>query len=110
MHRFFPVRSAPGQSSVSLYRLDKWMDEIKKSGEKVRNIEAKVFVDLADAGLAAMVRKEIANKLGVENAAVTSGSLHAGTQCCEKTPALHYQEPGYVFQQAKPTFAEDIVI
>ena len=115
MHRFFSLRSAPGQASVALYRLDKWMDEIKRSGEKnpgvkIRDVDAKVFVDVADAGLTPLIRKQIAAKLGIDNAGVTTASLHAGTQCCEKTPTLHYQEPGYKFQQAKPAFAEDIVI
>ena len=37
-------------------------------------------------------------------------SLHAGTQCCETLPALHYSEPGYVYRQGTPAFQEDLVI
>ena len=110
LHRFFSLRSAPGQASVALYRLDKWMDEIKASGDTPHEVEAKVFVDVADAGLEPIIRQQIAAKLGVRNAAVTTGSLHAGTQCCDKTPKLHYEEPGYTFHQGTPAFAEDIVI
>ena len=110
LHRFFSLRSSPGQAGAALYRLDKWMDDIKRSGETVRDVEAKVFVDIADAGLAPMIRNQVQSKLGVANASVTAASLHAGTQCCDKTPALHYQEPGYVFKQGAPTFAEDITI
>ena len=49
-------------------------------------------------------------RLGVTDVKVETGSLHAGTQCCEKLPALHYHEPGYAFHQGAPAFEEDIVI
>jgi hypothetical protein len=106
LHRFFSLRSSAGQASVALYRLDKWMEEI---AGPVHNVEAKVFVDVADAGLKDVVEKEVSGKLktGVK---VETGSLHAGTQCCEHTPSLHYQAPGYTFHQGTPTFQEDLTI
>jgi hypothetical protein len=106
MHRFFSLRSSAGQASVALYRLDKWMDEI--SGP-VHNVEVKIFVDVADAGLKEIVENEVGAKLKTA-VKVETGSLHAGTQCCEHNPALHYQAPGYAFHQGVPTFQEDLTI
>ena len=48
--------------------------------------------------------------LGAAELKVDVRSLHAGTQCCETLPALHYQEPGYPYKQGTPAFQEDIVI
>jgi hypothetical protein len=107
LHRFFSLRSSSGQAAVALYRLDKWMEEIK--GKGVRDVEAKAFVEIADPGLADVIRKEVQTQLGVAPK-VEVGSLHAGTQCCEHTPSLHYTEPGYTFKPGKPVFTEDIVI
>jgi hypothetical protein len=106
LHRFFSLRSSAGQASVALYRLDKWMEEI--SGP-VRDVEAKVYVDVADIGLKNVIEKEVGAKLKTA-VKVETGSLHAGTQCCERTPSLHYQAPGYTFHQATPTFQEDLTI
>jgi len=106
LHRFFSLRSSAGQASVALYRLDKWMEEI--SGP-VHDVEARVFVDIADAGLKDIVAKEVGSKLKT-SVKVETGSLHAGTQCCEKTPSLHYRAPGYAFHQGTPTFQEDLTI
>ena len=110
LHRFFSLRSSTGQASVALYRLDKWMDEIKRSGGAVSDVEAKVFVEIADPGLKELVRKHVQTQLGVANAKVDTGSLHAGTQCCEHTPSLHYQAPDYTFHPGTPTFQEDLSI
>jgi hypothetical protein len=106
LHRFFSLRSSAGQASVALYRLDKWMEEITGP---VHDVKASVYVDVADAGLKGVVEKEISTKLGVA-ARVETGSLHAGTQCCEHNPALHYQAPGFTFHQGAPTFQEDLTI
>ncbi len=57
-----------------------------------------------------MVRGELKKRLNVSEVKVDIGSLHAGTQCCEKLPALHYREPGYMFHPGTPAFQEDIVI
>jgi Zinc carboxypeptidase len=105
LHRFFSLRSSPGQAAAALYRLDKWSEGMKGA----REVTAKVFVDVADPGLKDVVRAEIRKQVGVD-AKVETGSLHAGTQCCDKLPALHYREPGYAYHQGAPTFAEDIVI
>jgi hypothetical protein len=106
LHRFFSLRSSAGQASVALYRLDKWMEEI--SGP-VHDVEAKVYVDVADAGLKDVIAKEVGGKLKT-SVKVETGSLHAGTQCCEHNPALHYQAPGFTFHQGTPTFQEDLTI
>jgi hypothetical protein len=101
LHRFFSLRSSAGQASVALYRLSKWADELKDA----RDVEAKVFVDVAEPGLKDLVRSALKHDANIEVA-----SLHAGTQCCEKLPALHYREPGYQYRQGTPAFVEDIVI
>jgi len=106
LHRFFSLRSSAGQASVALYRLDKWMEEI--SGP-VHDVKASVYVDVADAGLKDVIEKEVGAKLH-SPVKVETGSLHAGTECCEHTPSLHYQAPGYTFHQAAPTFQEDLTI
>jgi hypothetical protein len=106
LHRFFSLRSSAGQASVALYRLDKWAEEIKSP----RSVEAKVFVDVADPGLHDLIAKELKARLGGADVKVETASLHAGTQCCEKLPALHYREPGYQFHQGVPAFQEDVVI
>ncbi len=106
LHRFFSLRSSAGQASVALYRLDKWMEEF--SGP-VHDVKASVYVDVADAGLKEVIEKDVRDKLKTD-VKVETGSLHAGTQCCEHNPSLHYQAPGYVFHQAAPTFQEDLTI
>lgn len=106
LHRFFSLRSSAGQASVALYRLDKWAGEIKSA----RDVEAKVFVDIADPGLRGLIRDELKSRLHVADVKVETASLHAGTQCCEKLPALHYREPGYQYHQGTPAFQEDVVI
>ncbi len=100
LHRFFSLRSSSGQAAAALYRLDKWGESIKDA----RNVEAKVFVDIAPPGLKDVVRTELQKRLGVNTIKVEAGSLHAGTQCCEKLPALHYREPGYNIIRALPRF------
>jgi Zinc carboxypeptidase len=109
LHRFFSLRSSAGQAAVALYRLEKWADEIKTSGA-AKSVEARLYVDVADPGLKDLVRQELQSRLGVTSIKVETGGLHAGTQCCEKLPALHYQEPGYAFHQGAPAFQEDLVI
>jgi hypothetical protein len=99
LHRFFSLRSAPGQAAVALYWLDKWMPETKGG----REVQAAIYTDIADEALGRFASK----RFGVP---VTAASLHAGTQCCDKLPALHSQAPGYAFHQGKPAFQEDIVI
>jgi len=107
LHRFFSLRSSVGQASAALYHLDRWM---KDAGAGAKDVKAEVYVDLADARLADFVRQEMERQWHVANAGVKTGSLHAGTQCCDKNPNLHYQAHLYSFQQAAPTFSEDIVI
>lgn len=106
LHRFFSLRSSAGQASVALYRLEKWAAEIKNA----RNVEAEVYLDVADAGLRDLIRDELKSRTGAADVTVETASLHAGTQCCEQLPALHYREPGYQFHQGTPAFQEDVVI
>ncbi|HEV2289846.1 MAG TPA: M14 family metallopeptidase [Candidatus Acidoferrales bacterium] len=113
LHRFFSLHSSAGQASAALYHLDRWMKQINEASSGtagIHDVKANVYVDLADPGLADYVRKTIEQQLHVSDADVQTGSLHAGTQCCDANPALHYEGPETVFHQAKPTFSEDLVI
>ncbi len=76
----------------------------------MRDAQAEVYVDLADPGLADVVRHTLEQSLHVANVDVKTGSLHAGTQCCDADPDLHYESPGFLFHQGKPTFSEDLVL
>ncbi|HXA52351.1 MAG TPA: M14 family zinc carboxypeptidase, partial [Candidatus Acidoferrum sp.] len=109
LHRFFSLRSSAGQAAFAMYRLDKWADEVKRSGA-AKDVEVKVFVDVADPKLADLVRSRVESRLGAGSVKVQAQSLHAGTQCCEKLPTLHYREPGYTYRQGTPAFQEDVVI
>ena len=106
LHRFFSLRSGAGQASVALYRLEKWAGEIRNA----KSATVKVYVDVADPGLKEMVRSEVQKRLNVSDLNVEVGSLRAGTQCCEKLPALHYHPAAYKFQQGEPAFQEDLMI
>jgi hypothetical protein len=109
LHQFFSLRSGAGQASAELYTLDQWMKEIKQGGA-VSNVKAELYADLADPGLGGFVQKQVQQGLGVGSVTVRAGSLRAGTQCCNQVPDLHFETPGYPYQQATPTFAEDLVI
>jgi len=109
LHRFFSLRSSAGQATAGFYRLGKWAEEVKAAGAP-RDVEARLFVDVADKGLETLFRSEVQRQLGVASAKVEVASLRAGTQCCDKVPNLHYDQPGYVFKQTKPTFEENLTI
>ncbi|MHB8676473.1 MAG: M14 family zinc carboxypeptidase [Candidatus Acidiferrales bacterium] len=113
LHRFFSLHSSAGQAADALYHLDRWETEInrKSSGAPaVRDVEAEVYVNLADPGLTDFVRRTLEQSLHASRVVVKTGSLHAGTQCCDANPDLHYQSPGFPFHQGTPTFSEDLVI
>src|SRR5260370_25906205 len=75
-----------------------------------KSVESKLYVDVADPGLKNLVRNELQSRLGVSDMKVETAGLHAGMQCCQKLPALHYEEPVYSFRQGAPAFKEDLVI
>ncbi|MEI9970685.1 MAG: hypothetical protein WDO73_00800 [Ignavibacteriota bacterium] len=97
LHRFFSLRSSSGQAAAALYHLDQWIPKFHLAGMK--EVKAEIETEVADPALADFVKREfhIAN--------VETGTLHAGTKCCD---SLHYKSAP--FHQASPTFAEDIVI
>ncbi len=109
LHRFFSLRSTSGQASAAMFTLNQWIAEIKKTGQ-VSNVKAEVFADLADPQLTDFVRKQVEQGLGVSSAEVKTASVHAGTQCCDQIPDLHFHGPDYPFHQGTPTFSEDLVI
>ncbi len=93
LHRFFSERSSAGQATAALYHLDRWMTDLSASGGAVSHVEAEVYVDLADPGLGRFVQQEVDRRLHVSGATVRTGSLHAGTQCCDHGVSLGYQSP-----------------
>ncbi len=111
LHRFFSLRSGVGQASVALYHLQRWVDQINTSpAGPVRDVKAEVYVDLADPNLKPFLQKQIETQLHATQVEVEAASLHAGTQCCAANPELHFEEPGYSFHEAVPTFQEDLTI
>ncbi len=109
LHRFFSQRSSAGQATAALYHLDRWMKEIAATGGAVGGVEAELYVDLADPGLTRFVQQTVERGLHVSGATVRTGSLHAGTQCCDHGVSLGYQSPKY-FHQTTPTFTDDIAV
>jgi hypothetical protein len=107
LHRFFSRKSSVGQAAAGLYLLNRWMSSINGAGAK--DVKAELYVEVADPRLKDFVKDQVQEHLHA-TADVTAASLHAGTQCCDKDPALHFRTPGVPFQQASPNFVEDIVI
>ncbi|MBW4027418.1 MAG: hypothetical protein HIU93_08430 [Acidobacteria bacterium] len=112
VRHFFTLRSGVGQATVSLYHLDRWLDELSKSeqGKHLYSVTAEVYVDEADPRLSDFLRKEISSRIHADHVEVKTGSLHAGLKCCASDPPLHRTSNVVPFMQAKPTIAEDIVI
>lgn len=107
LHRFFSRRSSVGQAASGLYLLNRWMSSIDSAG--VKDVKAELYVEVADPRLQDFVKDQVKEHLHT-SADVKTGSLHAGTQCCDKDPSLHFSAPGVPFQQAVPAFTEEIVI
>jgi hypothetical protein len=108
LHKFFSVRSSSGQAAEALYHLDRWMQSIHDTAG-VKDVKAEVYTDLADPKLGDFVKQHVDERLHTHAEVVVDG-LHAGTACCDRNPALHFEAPGYRFHQAAPTFTEDITI
>jgi len=97
LHRFFSLRSSSGQAAAALYHLDQWTKKFDLTAMK--DVKVEIDTEVADPALAAFVKQQF------HIPSVETGTLHAGTKCCE---SLHYKSAP--FHQAAPTFAEDIVI
>ena len=113
LHRLFALHSGVGQATDAVFLLDRWAKELASGpggANGVRDVKAEAYVDIADPKLDDFIRKVLSKDLGASGVEVTTGSLHAGTHCCESDPELHYATPSFPFHQAKPTFSEDLVI
>ena len=110
LHRFFSLRSSAGQAAVALYHLERWLKQAEAEQAKPSSIDASVYVDKADSGLSAFIRKEIEKQAPGTRVEVHTGSLHAGLKCCASEPAVHDVSPLHPFAQAKPTFTDDFTI
>ena len=67
-------------------------------------------MDEADPKLKQFIHDQLAQKLHTANIEVVTGTLHAGTKCCDSDPPLHNNSSLIPFQQHEPTFAEDLTI
>ncbi len=89
------------------------MKEIKSvtnGTPKISNVKAEAYVDLADPKLSGFLRERVQRELNISGVEVKAESLRAGTRCCDKDPNLHFEQPGFAFHQAAPTFVEDFTI
>ncbi len=107
LHRFFSVRSGVGQSAAALYHLEQWTKTPAPAG--IKDVKAEIYGDVLDPRFGEFVRGQIQERWHTP-LQVTAASLRAGTRCCDRNPALHYRAPQVPFQQAAPTFTEDVVI
>lgn len=112
VQQFFSLRSSAGQAAVALYHLDQWAKEIAASstGKKVHSVRAEVDVDEADPKLKQFIREQLSRTLHGADVDVVTGTLHAGTKCCDSDPPLHNNSSLIPFKQHEPTFAEDLTI
>lgn len=110
LHRFFSLRSSAGQTAVALYHLERWLKEAETAESKPNSIDATLFVDKADPGLGAFVKKTIESLAPGTKVQTHVGSLHAGLKCCASEPAVHYDSPLHPFTQAEPTFTDNFTI
>ena len=112
IRHFFTQRSGVGQTSASLYHLDRWLDELTASGKDkhLYSLTAEVYADESDPRLSDFVRKHIASRLHVDHLDVHTGSLHAGLKCCASEPPLHRDSDVIPFEQGKAAITEDLVI
>jgi hypothetical protein len=108
--RFFSMRSSTGQATAALYDLDNWMTQIEASKKKLTSVSAEVDVDEADPKLQQFIYQQIEQRLHPEHLEVKTGSMHAGTKCCDNAPDLHNDSMIIPFKQAQPTFREDFTI
>ena len=86
------------------------LSELAAGKKKFTSVAAEVDVDEADPKLQKFVQDQVAARLHPAHLEVKTGSLHAGTKCCDSTPDLHNMSQVIPFKQAEPTFREDIVI
>jgi hypothetical protein len=108
--RFFSMRSSTGQATEALYDLDQWTTELAASKKHLASVTAEVDVDEADPKLKQFVYDQIEARLHPEHLEVKTGSLHAGTKCCDNAPDLHNDSLIIPFKQAQPTFRQDFTI
>jgi hypothetical protein len=112
VQQFFSLRSSAGQAAAALYHLDSWAAQVADSakGKNITSVRAEVDVDEADPKLREFIHDQLAHKLHAANIEVVTGTLHAGTKCCDSDPPLHNNSTIIPFKQHEPTFAEDLTI
>ncbi|WP_419805915.1 M14 family metallopeptidase [Terriglobus sp.] len=109
LRHFFTHKSDAGQVTAALYHLDRWSAQLAKDHPSgLTEVQAEIFVDEVDPKLQEFVRAMLSERLHTTNIQVVTGSKHAGTKCCSGEVPMHLQSEVAPFQQASPTFAEDL--
>ena len=107
---FFSIRSSTGQATAALHDLDGWMSDLAATRQSFSSISAEVDVDEADPKLKNFIQDQIAARLHPAHLEVKTGSLHAGTKCCDNAPDLHNMSLVIPYKQAEPAFRDDFKI
>ena len=112
LQNFLSHRSTAGQVTTALYDLDKWSSELitQAAGKHFTSVTAEIDVDESDPKLKRFVEDQLQARLKPQHLEVTTGTLHAGTKCCDAAPDLHNNSLVIPFHQAEPTFRDDFTI
>lgn len=109
LRHFFGLKSDVGQAAAALYHLDRWSAQLAKDHPMgLTSVRAEVDVDEVDPKLNDFIRSMLLERLRTSSIDVVTGSKHAGTKCCSGEVPMHLQSEVAPFQQASPTFAEDL--
>ncbi len=109
LRHFFGQKSDVGQAAAALYHLDQWSAKLAKDHPAgLTSIRAEMDVDEVDPKLNGFIKSMLSERLHTANIDVVTGSKHAGTKCCSGEVPMHLQSEVAPFQQATPTFAEDL--
>ena len=99
LHRFFSLARVSGRPPPALYHLDRWMKEHRRGrqgreGRSLRRCRRSAVSPISSR-----------SQLQEHDAAVKTGSLHAGTQCCDQDPACTIARPTCRSIRPRPTFS-----
>ena len=109
LRHFFGQKSDVGQAASALYHLDQWTAKLAKEHPTgLTEVRAEVDVDEVDPKLNGFIKAMLAERLHTGSIDVVTGGKHAGIKCCDGDVPVHLQSEVSPFQQATPTFAEDL--
>ncbi len=109
LRHFFGQKSDVGQAAAAIYHLDQWSAKLAKDHPTgLTSVRAEIDADEIDPKLAEFTKAMLTERLHTTSVEVITGSKHAGTKCCSGEVPMHLQSEVRPFQQAEPTFAEDL--